>query len=219
MSRRRYMKTSTQKKNFKKKKEMDSSVGIVGKDFVLFATDGSSGRGSIIVKNDLNKIYPLQGNRLMAIVGEANDRQALADFVQRNIALNYYRNGLKSTTSSVAHWVRQEMSENLRKGKYQCSVLIGGVDEAPELYLVDQLGALVQENYAAHGVGSHFVLALLDKHWHQDMEYQEALQLLEKCIDEIKRRVLVSSSEYCVEACFKDKTVTIKGPKPFPPQN
>ncbi|BFU25668.1 proteasome subunit beta type 2, putative [Entamoeba histolytica HM-1:IMSS-B] len=198
---------------------MDSCIGIVGKDFVLMAVDGNSGRGVITVRNDFNKIYPVQGNRLLTIIGEGNDRQVLADFVQRNIALNYYRNGLKSTTQSIAHWIRRQVSDSLREGGYQCSMLLGGVDEKPELFMIDQFGTLVPETYASHGIGSNFVYALLDKNWHSGMEFEEALELMKKCIKEIQKRVIVSSSHYCIEVCYKDKTELIQGPEVFPPVN
>ena len=197
---------------------MDSCVGIVGKDFVLMCADGNSGRGAIVVRSDVDKIYNLQGNRLLTIIGEGNDRQALADYVMRNIALNYYRDNLQRTTSAVAHWVRREVSDSLRKGGYQCQTLLGGCDEKPELYLIDELGSLVQENYAAHGVGSHFVLALLDKRWHENMEFEEAKKLMDDCIAEIQRRVVAASSHFIVKACYKDKVEVIKGSVQFPPQ-
>ncbi|KAL7718803.1 Proteasome subunit beta [Entamoeba marina] len=198
---------------------MDSCIGIVGKDFILFAADGNSGRGAIVVRSDFDKIYDVQGNRLFVVIGEGNDRQALSDLVQRNIALNYYRNGLQSSTPSVAHWIRRQVSDSLRKSGYQCSMLLGGVDEQPSLFLIDQFGTLVQEQYAAHGIGSNFVYALLDKRWHTNMELDEATALLNDCVAEIKKRVLVSSTHYTVKACYHDHVDVINGPTPFPPTN
>lgn len=93
---------------------MDSVIGFIGKDFVIIAADGC-GKDVIVVRDDIQKIYPLQGDRLLSIIGEGNDRQVLADYIQRNVALNYYRNGFKSTTYSVAHWVSREVAKSLRK--------------------------------------------------------------------------------------------------------
>jgi len=98
-------------------------------------------------------------------------------------------------------------------------MLLGGVDDKPELYLIDELGTLVKDNYLVCGIGSHFTYAMLDKYWHENMGLDEATELIQKCIKEIQRRVLVSSSHYCIEVCYCDHTNTIQGEIPFPPVN
>lgn len=98
-------------------------------------------------------------------------------------------------------------------------MMIGGVDDKPELYMIDFMGSFVPEEYGAMGVGSHFTYAMMDKYWHTDMEKEEAIELMNKLIAEVQKRVAVASLHYSIQICYKDRTEVIKGPEPFPPVN
>ena len=129
---------------------MEATIGLIGKDFVLLAADGTTGRG-LIYKNDFNKIYHLQGNRIMSIVGKGADRQYLSDFISRNISLNYYRNSIQQSTYSISHWISKYIHEQLRKEPKECHLIIGGVENEPKLYFVDYYGNFLEEKYTVLG--------------------------------------------------------------------
>ena len=90
-------------------------IGFKGKDFVILAADGNLERQYIKSIIDFNRIYHVEGNRLIGVVGETPEVQNLASFVQRNLALQHYVNGNKQTTESVVHWMHRQIADNLRK--------------------------------------------------------------------------------------------------------
>ena len=163
-------------------------------------------------RNDDDKVYVLPGNRGMVIVGQATDRQVLADYIIRNMELNFFRNGVQTTTSGMAHWVRNHVAESVRRAPYQAMTLLGGVFDRPELFLIDEYGALVSEHYAVHGTGSLFSLALLDEKWHEGMELDEAVALLRTCIANVAKRLIVNAPVYHIKAFYKDR-VEVVDPK------
>lgn len=70
---------------------------------------------------------------------------------------------------------------------YFVNLLLGGYDEEKggQLYYMDYLAAGVSVPFAAHGYGSYFVLSLLDR-WHRaDLNEQDAIALLRKCMAEV----------------------------------
>jgi 20S proteasome subunit beta 4 len=72
------------------------------------------------------------------------------------------------------------------------NVLIGGYDKKinkPVLNWIDYLAANVTLPYAAHGHASYYVLSLLDRHHKPGLTLEEGLELLQLCVDEIKRRI------------------------------
>ncbi len=61
----------------------------------------------------------------------------------------------------------------------------------PALYWVDYLGTLAHVPFAAHGYGAHFALSTMDRYHNVDMSLDEAMDLLRRCIGELKKRFLV----------------------------
>ncbi len=47
--------------------------------------------------------------------------------------------------------------------------------------------------------GSYFVLAMLDKLWHQNLTEAEALELHVKGIDEVKNRLVVAPPDFIIK--------------------
>ena len=199
-----------------------TAIAFRGKDFVLVAADGNLERSYLSNVNDYNRIFHVEGNRLVAIIGQTPDTQNLADYIQRNLALQYYVNGNKQSTESVVHWLRRQLADGLRKRDgifFEAQTLFCGVDEdKPKVFLLDYYGSLAENDYLAVGFGSNISLAILDKYWHTDMEFDEAVELMEKCVHAITKRFVFSSDHYNMEVCYRDRIEVVKGPKPFPPE-
>ena len=49
--------------------------------------------------------------------------------------------------------------------------------------------------------GSYFVLAMLDKLWHQNLTEEEAFQLHIKGVDEVKKRLVVAPPDFIIKVC------------------
>ncbi len=72
---------------------------------------------------------------------------------------------------------------------------------------MDYMASLHELNRCAHGYGAHFTLGLLDRFWKPEMTEEEGIEVIRKCIEEIKTRFLVNRSHYTV------KLVNSKGVK------
>lgn len=86
------------------------------------------------------------------------------------------------------------------------NMLIAGYDETngPELFFLDYLATLVKIPYAAHGYSSYFALSILDRYYKPDMSQEEAMDLVGKCADELKRRFIVNLSKFKVRLIDRD---------------
>lgn len=112
------------------------------------------------------------------------------------------RNHLPLRPSSAASWTRNQLATSLRSRKpYSVNLLLGGYDptsSTPELFWIDYLGTLGVVPYAAHGYGAYFALSTMDR-WHSpDMNLQEGLELLRKCVDELEKRFIVNLGQFTV---------------------
>lgn len=71
-------------------------------------------------------------------------------------------------------------------------MLLAGHDdqEGPSLFFIDYLGTLAKLPFAVQGYAASFSFGLLDKHYRPDMTEQEGVQLLQFCINEVRKLCL-----------------------------
>lgn len=186
---------------------MDSSFGICGKDFVILVSDTSVNRSIFTLKHDDDKIMQLNKYKIMACTGEQTDRYQFSNFMMRNLQLLEFRTGHEPDVESTAHFIRDEMAKALRKGPYQVNVLIGGYDQiegCAKLYWMDYLGTLQQVQKGAHGYAGYFVSSVLDNDFRADMNMQQGLDTMRKCITELRTRFIINQPNFVAKIVTKD---------------
>lgn len=161
------------------------SVGIRGSDFVMLCSDTSAVQSIVTMKQDEDKIVPIDSHKLFAISGEAGDRVNFTELIAANVRLYSFRNGVDLSTKAVANFTRNELATALRKSPYQTNLLIAGYDEhcGPSLYWCDYLATMHEQNICGSGYGSYFVLSLFDKLWRKDLTEADALNMMRKGTD------------------------------------
>lgn len=140
------------------------------------------------------------------------DTVQFAEYVERNLRLyglrcaprstgkrwlnDWGRNYVELLPASAAAWTRNQLATSLRsRNPYSVNVLMGGFDvakSAPALYWIDYLGTLATVPYAAHGYGSYFCLSTMDRFHTPDMDLDQGLALLQRCIEELEKRFIVN---------------------------
>lgn len=65
----------------------------------------------------------------------------------------------------------------------------------PKLFWLDEYGSIQSIKYGAHGLGSNFVLSILDRGYSKDITKSQALQLMNECFVQLKKRFLINSPE------------------------
>jgi 20S proteasome, alpha and beta subunits len=63
----------------------------------------------------------------------------------------------------------------------------------PKLFWLDEYGSLLAVEYGAHGLGSNFILSILDRHYRSDMTRGESVQLLKDCFEQLRSRYIINS--------------------------
>lgn len=90
-------------------------MGIRGPDFVLVCTDTSAVHSIITIKQDEDKIVPVDSHKVFCIAGEAGDRVQFSEYIIANVKLYALRNSTSLSTKSVAHYARGELATALRR--------------------------------------------------------------------------------------------------------
>lgn len=94
---------------------MDFQVGIRGDGFTMLCCDTRAVHSIITIKNDEEKLVPIDKHRLFAVSGEAGDRVYFSEYIVANVKLYGLRNGHSLTTHAIANLTRHELAKALRK--------------------------------------------------------------------------------------------------------
>lgn len=93
---------------------MDSLIAISGRDFVLMASDVTSARSIVVMKEDMDKIMELDEHKLLGFAGEPGDCTAFTEYIQKNVHLFALRSGITLDTHAVGNFTRNELAVALR---------------------------------------------------------------------------------------------------------
>lgn len=81
----------------------------------MVCSDTSAVQSIVTMKQDEDKLVPIDDHKLFAISGEAGDRVNFSEYVIANVRLYALRNGTRLNTKAVANFTRGELATALRK--------------------------------------------------------------------------------------------------------
>lgn len=90
-------------------------MGLKGLDFALVASDTAAVHSIITIKQDEDKIVPVDQHKVFCLAGEAGDRANFSEYVAANVKLYALRNDTRLSTRAVANLARGELATALRK--------------------------------------------------------------------------------------------------------
>jgi 20S proteasome subunit beta 4 len=190
----------------------DTIFGVVGKDCVVLCADSCvDAHGIISVSHDVDKIYEMDGNKLVASAGPQGDRTQFMEYLQKNIHLYRLRNSVELSIGGMAHYTRSELARLLRSAPHQVDLVAAGYDEklGPQMFFMDYLASMGSVKRCAHGYGGFFTLGLLDKYWKPDLSESECIDIIHKCIFEAKTRFTMAKPKYTIKVVDKNGIRTL----------
>lgn len=186
---------------------MECLIGIQFKDYVLLAADTVNTFSIIVVKNDMNKIYPLSDRLVMGVSGEPGDSVQFSEYISKNITLYKMRNEFELSPGAAATYIQRNLATYLRsRTPYSVNLLVAGYDtqnNEAELHYIDYLATHAKVPYGAHGYGGFFVLGLMDRIYKKDVPLEEGIEMMKKCVAEIQKRLVVNLPAF--KLCVIDK--------------
>jgi len=192
---------------------MECTIGVCFDDFVVIASDRTNARSIIVMKDDTDKTYNLSDTLVMSAVGESGDTTQFAEFIQKNVQLYKMQNSYELSPWAAANFTRRNLADYLRsRTPFHVNLLIAGYDKTEgecQLYVMDYLASMVKAPYACHGYGGFFTTALLDRHYRKDMSKEEAYGLIQDCVEEVQKRLIVNLPNFQVKVIDRDGITTM----------
>ncbi|QXJ33451.1 archaeal proteasome endopeptidase complex subunit beta [Saccharolobus shibatae] len=158
-----------------------TAVGLKVIDGIVLASERRLSYGGYVLSKQAKKVHKI-GKFLMAGAGIYGDLQTLTRIM--NVEIKYYE--ISTGKPISVHAAAKLLSVILYQYKimpFISEILFGGVDEkGPQLYVLDPIGSLIEDNYAAVGSGARIAIGVLESEYDPNMNLDIAAQLITKAI-------------------------------------
>ncbi len=169
-----------------------TTVGVICPEGVILASEKRVSYGSFVMSRSGKKVFKITDNIGAACAGLVADMQILVREVGAYSKLFYLEAGRPISVRAVA-----KIMSNLLFGRrlfpYITQTIIGGVDdEGPKIYILDILGSLIPDKYAAVGSGAEIAVGVLEESYRDDLSLNEAKDLVIRSIKSAISRDAIS---------------------------
>ncbi|MCD6324207.1 MAG: archaeal proteasome endopeptidase complex subunit beta [Desulfurococcales archaeon] len=154
-----------------------TAVGIRVKDGVVLASEKRVAYGGFVMSKAGKKVFVIKDRYGMALAGLFADVETLVRVMRVQLHQYEIENGRPLSVKSAARL----LSVILYQYKYMpflSEIIFAGVDEdGPHILVMDSLGSLIEDDYAAVGSGAPIAIGVIESGYRQDLSLKEAEEL------------------------------------------
>ncbi|MEM0065682.1 MAG: archaeal proteasome endopeptidase complex subunit beta [Sulfolobales archaeon] len=183
-----------------------TAVGLKLRDAVVLAAEKRVSYGGYVVSKAGKKVYLLADRFGMALAGLFADIQTISRWLAVEIKSYEIRLGYQISVKGAA----KLLSTLLYQYKYYpflSEIIFGGIDETgPHLFVMDPLGSLIEDSYAAIGTGAPIAIGIIEGGYREDLEVSEAEKLVFNAVRAAISRDAVSGDGVDIAVVARDKS-------------
>lgn len=169
-----------------------TTIGVVFDGGVILASEKRVTYGSMIMSKTGKKVFRISDQVGAACAGLVSDMQILAREVEAQAKLFTY-DTKRPMPAKAAAKLMSNVLFNRRMIPLITQTIVGGMDgETPAIYVLDVLGSLLPDDYAAVGSGAQMATGVLEQGYKHKMPMKDAKDLVLKSIKSAIRRDTMS---------------------------
>ena len=158
-----------------------TAVGISFDNGVVLASEKRVSYGNFVVNKNTKKTFPVTDQVGAACAGMIADMQILVRQVGALAKIRKLETRRNVPPNSIAKMMSVIMFER-RFFPLLTQVIVGGIDNKPQIYTLDPLGSVLPDDHAAVGSGAEMALGVMDGEYRANMSEQGAKELAVKAI-------------------------------------
>lgn len=159
-----------------------TTIGLVFKDGVILAAEKRVSYGYFIISKSGKKVFKITDTIGAGCAGLVSDMQSLIRDVEAYANLYRLDNNRPITVRATSK-VMANLLFNSRFMPLITQTIVGGTDdEGASLYVLDVLGSLIPDKYAAVGTGAEIAVGMLEEGYRDGLSLKEAKDLLVRAI-------------------------------------
>ncbi len=159
-----------------------TTVGVIFNGGVILAAEKRVTYGYFIMSKGGKKVFKVSDRIGVACAGLVGDMQILAKEMEAQANLYSMDVGRKISVRSAAKLLANVLF-NRRYAPLFTQTIVGGLDEeGPELFVLDVLGSLIPDKYAAVGSGTELAIGVIEEGYKETLTASEAKELVIRAI-------------------------------------
>jgi proteasome beta subunit len=162
-------------------------VGISYNGGVILAADKRVSFGNFVVNKNIKKTFSVTDHVGAACAGMVADMQVLVRQVEALAKIRKLETRRNVPPNSIAKLMSVIMFER-RYFPLLTQVIVGGINEKPEIYTLDPLGSVLPDDYAAVGTGAEGALGIMDAEFKPNMSEEAVTELASRAIRSATQR-------------------------------
>jgi proteasome beta subunit len=159
-----------------------TTIGLVYADGVILASEKRVSYGSMIMSKTGKKVFKITDRIGAACAGLVSDMQVLVREIEAYAKLFRFDAKRPMTVKSAAK-VMSNILFNRRMIPLITQTIVGGMDDdGPSIYVLDVIGSVLPDKYAAVGSGAQIATGVLEEGYKDNMSKQDAKALVLRAI-------------------------------------
>jgi proteasome beta subunit len=159
-----------------------TTLGVVCADGVILAAEKRVTYGNFVMSRGGKKVFKITNQICAACAGLVGDMQILTREVEAQANLFSMEVGRPISVRATAKLMANILF-NRRYAPLITQTIVGGLDdEGPSLYVLDVLGSLIPDKYAAVGSGTEIAVGVLEEGYKEGLSVKEAKALVTRAV-------------------------------------
>ena len=159
-----------------------TTVGLVHRDGVILASERKVSYGYFVMSKSAKKIFKITDNIGAAFAGLVSDMQILAKEAAAYANIYSYEKERTISVKATAKLMGNLLFQR-RMLPYITQTIVGGIDEdGPSLFVLDLLGSVMQDKFAAVGSGTEIAMGVLEDEYKDNMSLEDAKEVLKRAV-------------------------------------
>lgn len=170
-----------------------TAVGIAYKEGVILGAERRVTFGNYVISKAGKKVFKITDRVGAVCAGMVADMQNLV----REVSIYAKLKELEAKRSMKPNAVAKLMSVLMFERRFApllTQVILGGVGDKPLVYVLDPLGSVIPDQYAAVGTGAEMAIGVVESSYSSNMSYKEARDLLVSAIKAAIQRDAMSGN-------------------------
>jgi len=169
-----------------------TTIGVVCTDGVILASEKRVSYGYMVMSRVGKKVFKLTDQIGAACAGLVSDMQILVREVEAYANLYKLDSGRPISVRSAAK-VMSTLLFSRRLLPLITQTVVGGMDEeGASIYVLDILGSVIPDKYAAVGSGAEIAVGVLEQGYKEDMTTKDGKELVTRAIKSAISRDIMS---------------------------
>lgn len=160
-----------------------TALGIKVSDGVVLAADKRVTYRYTLMSKAGKKVFKVLDRVGIASAGLIADMQTLARTLEAEMKIFELESGLKPRVYNAAKMLSLILFRSSRFSPYIVETIVGGIDdEGSHIYVLDPLGAAIEDDYAAVGTGAQLAISIVESEYRLNLSISDARSLALKAV-------------------------------------